>query len=127
MEQIIIDLKTNILGGVSVGTYLSAFFFSFLVIIANLIIVSLNKYKKAEGTPDNWSFQFMMIDNLKRIAATMILMFLFYRFVSTLVAKDLSMEWAVGVGTALTFGLDKLMGFLKSRFNFLNNAERNVG
>lgn len=127
MEQILIDLKTNILGGVSVGTYLSAFFFSFLVIIANLIIVSLNKYKKAEGTPDNWSFKFMMIDNLKRIAATMILMFLFYRFVSTFLAKDLSMEWAVGVGTAVTFGLDKLMGFLKSRFNFLNNAERKVG
>lgn len=127
MEHIIIDLKRHILGGVSVGTYLSAFFFSFLVILVNLIIVSRIKYKKAEGTPDKWSFSFMFIDNLKRMTATLILMFLFYRFASTIIAKELSMEWAVGVGIALTFGIDKVMGVLKSKFSFFDNVERSVG
>ncbi|MBX3253907.1 MAG: hypothetical protein KF862_07165 [Chitinophagaceae bacterium] len=124
MEQIIIDFKRNVLGEVSVGTYAAAFFFSLLVIIVNLIVVSRLKYKDATGTPDKWSFRFAIIDNSLRILASMILMFLFYRFASTIIAKELSMEWAVGVGTALTFGLDKVFGELKSRFSFFDIKKR---
>ena len=118
------ELKSQILGDVSAATYVAAFFFSFLVIIANLLVVSLNKYKQAEGTPEKWSFSFALLDNFKRILATMILMFLFYRFASSIIAKELSMEWAVGVGIGITFGLDKMMGWLKSKFNFFDTLPR---
>lgn len=118
------EFKELILGDVSIATYAAAFFFSFIVIFLNVIIVSLNKYKKAEGTPEKWSFSFAMIDNAKRMIATMMMMFLFYRFASTIIAKELSMEWAVGVGIGITFGLDKMMGWLKSKFNFFDTLPR---
>ena len=111
LHSTLVEFKHIVLGDkLSIAMYMGAFFFSFLVIMVNLLVVSLRKYKKAEGTPEKWSFSFAVIDNAKRIAATMILIFLFYRFAGKLIAEEASMEWAVGIGVGLTFGLDKMMG-----------------
>lgn len=124
LHRIIMEVAEILLGKVKLSVYIGAGIFSSLVILANILVISRMKYKKATGTPDKYSFKFAFIDNSKRMVASMILMFLFYRFAPTLSGKELTMEWAVGIGIFMTFGVDKLMGYLKSKFNFFDVIPR---
>lgn len=113
------EFKELILGELSIPTYMAAFFFTLLAIGLSLLLGSLSRDKFSPETPVKFSSKFLILDNSKRIAAGLIIIFLFYRFAATALGKALTMEMAVGIGFSFSFGLDKLLGFLKQRFGIL--------
>lgn len=113
------EFKQLVLGDLSIPTYLAAFFFSLLAIGLSLILGSLGRDKFSPATPVKFSWTFLILDNTKRIAAGLIIIFLFYRFAPTIIGRSLSMESAVGIGFSISLGLDQLLGFLKKKFAIL--------
>lgn len=104
-----------ILGDKTIGYYLAGFFFSFLAILVSLYQHSRTRDKYSQSTPVNFSWGFLIWDNLKRMVTTLIVMFMLFRLF------DLSNPGAmIGVGFAVGFGLDKVIEFLMERTNLLD-------
>lgn len=108
-----------ILGNKPDGYYLAGFFFSLLAILLSLYMQSRSRDKLSPNTPYRFSFWFLVWDNLKRILAGMICMFLFFRFF------NLSIELQVGFGFAIAFGLDKLLQWLMNYTDFFKFLRQN--
>lgn len=113
------EFKQLILGDLSGWYYLAAFVFSFLAIIVSMWAGSSKRDVDSGSTPTKYSWRFLLWDNLKRISVGMIAIFLVFRFTSTLINRELSMEVAVGVGFFISLGLDQLIGWLKQKFSIL--------
>lgn len=104
-----------ILGDKTVGYYLAGFFFSFLAILVSLWSHSRTRDKYSSATPVDFSWGFLLWDNLKRVVVTLIVMFMLFRLF------DLSNAAAmIGVGFSVGFGLDKIIQFLMDRTNLLD-------
>ena len=135
------ELLTNaikILKGdkISPEMYLALFLLTSATIIVSLLMSSLykGKYKKAEGTPEKFSFWFLITDNIKRSVVTLFLMFIFYRFLFPPVEKLFSEEFgneaslisSIGLGIALTFSLDRVFDYVKTKTNFFDDRPRDI-
>lgn len=107
--------KGLVLGDKSPGFYMGAFFFTLLALYVSLWSHSRKRNPASPNTPAQFSLLFLVWDNFKRIVVNLIVMFLFYRF-----TPAMSMTLAVGIGFFLSFGVDKAIQYLKSRYNFLN-------
>ena len=117
MMKTITEVAHILTDGKPYSYYIAGFIISFLAIILSLLHHSLGRDKYSTNTPIKYSFLFLLQDNLKRILAGMILMYLlFWLF-------DLSSKAAmIGVGFSVAFGMDKLIQFLMERtsiFDFL--------
>jgi len=106
-------------GGLSFSYYLASLFFSSLAILLSMWVGSAKRNVSSSSTPVKYSFRFLVWDNMKRIAAGLMAMFLVYRFSASIIGHGLSMEAAVGVGFFISAGLDQLIGWLKQRFSLL--------
>lgn len=113
------EFKNLILGDLSGWYYLAAFVFSFLAIILSMWAGSSKRNIVSSSTPVQYSWRFLLWDNTKRIVVGLIAIFLVFRFTSTLINRELSMEVAVGVGFFISIGLDQLIGWLKQKFDIL--------
>lgn len=113
------EFKQYILGELSVPYYLAAFFFSSIAILLSLYMHSRHRDVSSTRTPVAFSWKFLIWDNLLRIAATISLMFLFFRFSPDIFGKPLSFPIAVGIGFFLSFGLDKAIQWLQTKFDIL--------
>ena len=109
-----------ILGGKTGGYYLAGFFFCFLAIIISLYWSSKKRDPKSINTPENFSVWFLVWDNLKRVSATFVVIFLAFRIF------DLSeVPGMIGVGFGVTLSLDKIIEWMMENFNFLNFLKSN--
>lgn len=117
------EFKEYILGELSVPYYLAAFFFSSIAILLSLYMHSRKRDPLSPRTPERFSWGFLIWDNLLRIAATIALMFLFFRFSPDIFGKPLSFPIAVGIGFFLSFGLDKAIQWLQTKFEILKMAK----
>lgn len=113
------EFKDLILGGVSVAYYLAAEFFALLAIICSLYLHSKKRDPNAASTPVQFSWLFLLWDNMKRIVVGQIVFFLIFRFTTELLGRQLNMWIAVGVGFFLSFGLDKAIQYIKDRSDIL--------
>ena len=113
-------------GGLSFGYYLAALFFSSLAILLSMWVGSTKRDVNSKATPHQYSFRFLLWDNVKRIFGGLIAMFLVYRFSSSIIGRGLSMEAAVGVGFFISMGLDQLIGWLKQRFDLLQMDRQKI-
>lgn len=113
------EFKHLILGDLSGWYYLAAFFFSFLAILLSMWAGSKKRDVSSSSTPQKYSWRFLLWDNIKRISMGLVAIFLIFRFTSTLINRELSMEVAVGVGFFVSIGLDQLIGWLKQKFDVL--------
>lgn len=121
------EFKQLLLGPASLAYYAAAEFFAILAIILSLYLHSKKRDPQAPSTPQQFSWLFLIWDNVKRIAAGQILMFLIFRFVTELLGRQLNMWIAVGVGFFLSFGLDKGIQWLKDRSEILQmNREKMI-
>lgn len=97
------------------GYYLAGFFFSFLAILLSLYMYSKTRDKHSQSTPYNFSWWFLLWDNIKRITAGMIVMFILFR------VADLSNIYAMlSVGFAVAFSLDKVIQTIMDKSNILD-------
>lgn len=113
------EFTQYILGDLSIPYYLAAFFFCSIAILLSLYAHSRKRDVTSERTPVAFSWTFLIWDNLLRVAATLALMFLFFRFSPDIFGKPLSFPIAVGVGFFLSFGLDKAIQWLQTKFDIL--------
>lgn len=107
-----------ILGNVSAAYYAAAEFFALLAIILSLYISSKKRDVQSPKSPEKFSWLFLIWDNIKRIVAGQIFLFILFRFATELIGKELTMFWAVGIGFFAAFGLDQGIAFLKQKFSF---------
>jgi len=114
------EFKQLILGPVSIAYYAAAEFFALLALVLSLWLHSQKRDTTAPSTPAKFSFMFLVMDNIKRIFVGQIALFLIFRFTSEILGKQLNMITAVGIGFALSFGLDKFIQFLKEKTTFFN-------
>lgn len=119
------EFKQLILGNVSVAYYAAAEFFALLALILSLYLHSKKRDTRSAATPVQFSWLFLVWDNLKRIVVGQIALFLIFRFMTELLQRQLNMWIAVGVGFFLSFGLDKAIQMLKDRSTLFDmNRER---
>lgn len=121
------ELKQLILGNVSVWYYLAAEFFALLALVLSLYLHSQKRDPESSATPVKYSWLFLIWDNIKRIVAGQIVLFLLFRFITELLGRELSMWMAVGMGFFLSYGVDKAIQFLKDKAGlFTMNREKMI-
>lgn len=121
------EFKQLILGNVSVAYYLAAEFFALLALILSLYLNSKKRDVASSSTPVEFSWLFLIWDNIKRIVVGQITLFLIFRFVTELLGRELNMWIAVGVGFFLSFGLDKAIQVIKERSSLFDmNREKMI-
>lgn len=113
------EFQQYVLGELSIPYYLAAFFFASIAILLSLYLHSRTRDPQSQRTPVSFSWKFLIWDNLLRIAVTVSLMFLFFRFSPDIFGKPLSFPIAVGIGFFLSFGLDKAVQWLQQKFDIL--------
>lgn len=115
MNPILSETLKIILGDKPISYYLAGFFFACLAVLLSLYLHSKKRDKYSLNTPIDFSWKFLIWDNAKRAAASLIVSFLFFRLF------DLSNEFAmVGFGFFISLGVDKVIEILISKTDFLN-------
>lgn len=121
------EFKQLILGNVSIAYYMAAEFFALLALILSLYLHSKKRDPQAPSTPIQFSWLFLVWDNVKRIVVGQITFFLIFRFATELLGRELNMWLAVGIGFFLSFGLDKAIQFIKDKSDIFNmNREKMI-
>lgn len=120
MKEILFEIKQNVLGPLSIGYYASAFFFSFIGLLIMLYYRSTTRDKNSKRTPVNFSFWFLVWDNAKRMVTGLLVMYVLFRFASEFFSSPLSMRVALGIGFAISLGLEPMMKFLVDRSEVLS-------
>jgi hypothetical protein len=113
------EFKDLILGPVSAAYYAAAEFFAVLAIILSLYLHSRNRDPQSNSTPVKFSWLFLIWDNLKRIVAGQICLYLIFRFASEAIGRALTMWMAVGIGFFISLGLDQFIGWMKEKSSIL--------
>lgn len=110
-----------ILGSLSLEDYIAAFFFS---AIGQFVAIRLHaswRDKNSDRTPKKWSTKFFILDNIRRFAAGMALMFIIFRFFGEITGKEFGMFYTFLIGLGFAFGLDVvILRNLKNRTSFLD-------
>lgn len=114
------EFKQLVLGNVSIAYYAAAEFFALLALVLSLWLHSQKRDKAAPTTPEPFSWIFLIMDNVKRIVVGQIALFLIFRFASEVLGRQLNMYMAVGIGFALSYGLDKFIQYLKQKTSFFD-------
>jgi hypothetical protein len=115
MQDSIQQFKALILGPASLAYYMGAEFFALLALILSLYSHSTTRDVNATTTPVKFSWAFLIMDNFKRIVVGQIALFLIFRFTTELMGHPLNMFLAVGIGFFLSYGLDKVIQWLKDK------------
>lgn len=99
----------TILGTSDFSSFAASFVFALIGIFLSLRLHAKKRNKADTETPYRFSAKFLMLDNLDRIASSVVLVFVALRFCKELVGVDLTMYFALLIG----FGLDKISEGLK--------------
>lgn len=121
------EFKQLVLGPASVAYYAAAEFFAILALILSLYLDSRKRDVNSSSTPMKFSWLFLLWDNTKRIVVGQITLFILFRFATELIGRQLNMWVAVGAGFLLSFGLDKIIQWIKNKSSILDmNREKMI-
>ena len=109
-SSILLDTLSRILGDKPGDYYLAGLFFSCLGILIGLYHSSKKRDPSSPNTPENFSWIFLIWDNFKRVAMTLIVMFILFRIFDL---SDTGMMISVGILCSLF--LDKIIEYIISR------------
>ena len=93
-----------ITGGKSGGYYIAGFFFCALAVLLSLYHSSKKRDPLSPHTPENFSWVFLIWDNVKRALATLVVIFILFRVFD--LAEPMLM---IGVGFFASLFLDKII------------------
>lgn len=108
----------NLLGPGDPGMFLAAMVYALVGVIISLLYDSAKRDQNKLSTPNDFSWGYMLIDNLKRIALSVLLVVVSLRFSREILGADLTMYLALLIG----IGFDRLGLLLKNK-GILNNPE----
>src|SRR5688572_3559952 len=121
------EFKKLVLGNASVAYYMAAEFFAILALILSLYLDSRRRDINSSSTPVKFSWLFLVWDNTKRIVVGQIALFIIFRFATELIGRQLNMWVAVGAGFLLSFGLDKVIQWIKNKSSIFDmNREKMI-
>lgn len=89
------------LGTNDVPTYLAAFLFAMIGVLIILLLKSKKRNKTSLNTPFDFSIKFLIMDNLREILLGFLLIIIALRFSVEYAGVELTMWYALAVGTSL--------------------------
>lgn len=95
MKQTFIE---QILGPGDIGTFLAAIFYAMVGVVILLLLSSAKRDQTKVSTPDNFSWGYLIIDNLKRLLLGFLLILVSLRFSREIFGAELTMYFAFGIG-----------------------------
>lgn len=104
-----------IMGTMSTGAFLAYFFLSLFGIIVGLLLHSTTRDVKSFTTPVQFSWAFLLSDNVKRIIASLCCTLIAIRFTPELLQVELKPWVALLIG----LGIDYIVGLIKDATTFL--------
>lgn len=131
------EFITNLTGGESLQRFISMMVFALFGATINLLTNVRQRDKYSESTPMDFSFKFMLLDNWKRMVSSLLLIYLFVRFMPLMIpsgvyeAIDGDVEFLLAI--IIGYSFDKLSELLKDKAKLLsvnrdsiNEEERKV-
>ena len=110
------QIINELLGGIELIPFMVAVFYACIGATLNLLIHANTRDVGSSRTPDNFSYKFLIRDNWKRIAISVILIFISIRFSQEILGQQLTTYLAFLIG----FSVDRLAGLIKK---FDNNSK----
>lgn len=108
------ELLKLIFGEGSTSQIIATYIFAFIGAIYSLSLNVKGRDKESENSPYHFSWSFLWSDNLKRIVASVISIFICLRFAKEIFGVDITMYFALIIG----FSLDKLSQYIKNKVKF---------
>lgn len=90
-----------LLGTTDVPTYMAALFFALAGVIIILLIKSQKRNKLSPKTPLDFSWSFLLQDNIREIVLGLLMILMALRFSMEYAGEELTMWYALGVGLSL--------------------------
>lgn len=118
------EILHNIIGLGGLQHFFTLLFFAMLGATVNLLNNVQKRDKHSRNTPYRFSLQFLVLDNWKRCVSSLLLIYLFLRFMPLLlpaqvydaISGDMEFVLAILIG----FSFDKLSEFLKDKAKILS-------
>ena len=98
-----------VLGTTDVPTYAASFVFALIGAIVSLRFKARKRNKYSRYTPNDFSYKFLLLDNLQRFFTGVLLVFLAFRFTNEFLGKELTVWLAVFIGA----GTDQIAGIFE--------------
>jgi hypothetical protein len=96
-------------------TFSKLIFYALLGAFLSLLLQANHRDPRSIKSPVHFSWRFLVYDNVKRILASVILIFLAVRFTKEIFGLEVNEFWALAIGLAN----DKIAQFLKEKTNLL--------
>jgi hypothetical protein len=126
------EFITNLIGAGGAQHFFTMMFFALFGATINLLINLSNRDKYSAATPLDFSTKFLLLDNWKRMLSSLMLIYLFVRFMPLLLpsnvyeAIDGDVEFLLA--GLIGFSFDKLSEWLKDKTKILSvNREAITG
>lgn len=110
------NFYTVLTGKTEPDVFMGFCFFAILGITLSLLWHTNTRDATSTATPLKFSWIFMLRDNVKRIIASLITVYVCLRFTPEILTIQLNDFWAFAIG----LGFDKLSEFVKNKTNLLN-------
>lgn len=105
----------EILGTETWQAFTILLFFAFVGVAISLLIHANNRDPQSASTPYQFSFKFLLLDNWKRIALNLLLIYVTIRFFTDITGLQLKSFYALAIG----IGYDQLAKVVKDKTNIL--------
>jgi len=112
----------DLLGGISPALFQEALFWAAVGIVFVLLLGTGLRDPKSPNSPEKWSLKYLLNDNSRRIAASIIAVLVTLRFMTELTGWQLSAFKGFLVGTAW----DGIALFLKQKTSWLDKPTSNT-
>lgn len=109
-----------LIGTDSVVKFFSLVFFALLGVALSLLLQTTKRDPQSVHTPFEFSWKFLWNDNVKRVLAGIVLIFVFLRFAPQLMGVEINEFWALAIG----FCSDKLAEQVKIKTNWFNTPAK---
>ena len=111
------EFMEYVLGGMTLGKFGAAFFFSLLGVFLSLLLSTTKRDPLSERTPTKFNWKFLWSDNAIRLykstITTLIVIFLSIRFAKEHVGEEASMIYSLSIGLGIDKAIEKLKSWKK--------------
>jgi ABC-type Fe3+ transport system permease subunit len=111
------EIFKALLGSQELSQFFASFIFALIGIALMLLLHSTSRSLHSKRSPVNFKWSFFLLDNWKRIAAGVIMIFIALRFTPELFGVQLTSFWAFAIGCIN----DKIAEVIKNKTNLLGS------
>lgn len=118
-NQFIFKIKIMIqklIGSVDPQTFFASFLFALIGVALSLLLQTTKRDVRSDNTPFAFSWKFLLKDNIRRIIAGILIIYVAIRFYPDWFGEPMTDFLALGVGLAI----DKVAEIIKNRTNLLS-------